>query len=45
MQASKVIMKTTYDIRINQIILFNIAQFTHLNFLEAMLLDYKITEM
>ena len=45
MQASKVIMKTTYDIKINQILLLNIVGFTHLNFFEAILLDYKITEM
>ena len=31
MQASKVIIKTTYDVKINHILLFNIVGFTHLN--------------
>ena len=33
-QANKVAMKTTYDIKISRILLFNLVEFTHLNFLE-----------
>ena len=33
-QASKVVIKTTYDIKIIQILLFNTVEFTHLKFHE-----------
>ena len=32
--ASKIVIKTTYDIKVNQILLFNIVEFTHLSFHE-----------